>query len=123
MSAIEFLAAMEKTANNLDFEAHMNLVSKDVRVFGMPGFDVINYQGWFDQCQHEFENKVLKSVSYEGLVISEELPDRITFISLETVEGNDGTVNKNSIEFIIQKEDDGQWRVVQETALKYGELM
>jgi len=123
MHPLEFLAVMAETANKLDFEAHMNLISKDVRVYGVPGFEVITYDDWFRQCQHEFDTKLLTKVSYEGMNILAETPERITFKSIETVEGSDGNINTNAIEFIIQKEQDGQWRVGQETILRYGELM
>ncbi len=122
MNPLEFLAVMAETANNLDFDAHMNLISKDVSVYGVPGFEVITYDDWFNQCQHEFENKMLKKVSYEGLNILAETADRIMFKSIETVEGNDGSTNTSGIEFIIQKEDDGQWRVGQERILPDDEL-
>ena len=44
------------------------------------------------------------------------------FKSIETVEGTDGSVNTSGIEFIIQKEEDGQWRVFQERILPDDEL-
>ena len=44
------------------------------------------------------------------------------FKSVETVEGVDGTVNTSGIEFIIQQEDDGAWRVSQERVLPDDEL-
>ena len=65
---------------------------------------------------------MLKKVSYEGLNILAETADRIMFKSIETVEGNDGSTNTSGIEFIIQKEDDGQWRVGQERILPDDEL-
>ena len=122
MNAQEFLDHMAETANALDFDKHMNLISKDVSVFGVPGFDVIGYDDWFNQCKHEFENKLLKQVSYKGLNVLAETPDRIMFKSMETVEGVDGTVNSSGIEFIIQKEEDGVWRVSQERVLPQDEL-
>jgi ketosteroid isomerase-like protein len=122
MNAKQFLEQMAATANALDFTAHMNLISKDVSVFGVPGFDVIGYDDWFNQCKHEFENSLLKQVSYQGLNVLAETPDRIMFKSVETVEGNDGTVNSSGIEFIIQKENDGVWRVSQERVLPDDEL-
>lgn len=122
MNAKQFLEQMAATANALDFTAHMNLISKDVSVFGVPGFDVIGYDDWFNQCKHEFENSLLKQVSYHGLNVLAETPDRIMFKSVETVEGNDGTVNSSGIEFIIQKENDGVWRVSQERVLPDDEL-
>ncbi|MDT8281933.1 MAG: hypothetical protein RQ982_03880 [Gammaproteobacteria bacterium] len=122
MRPLEFLAVMAETANKLDFEAHMNLISKEVSVYGVPGFEVITYEDWFKQCKHEFENKLLKKVSYQGLNILAETPQRVMFKSIETVEGSDGSVNANGIEFILQKEDDGQWRVAQERILPEDEL-
>ena len=122
MRPMEFLAVMAETANNLDFDAHMNLISKDVSVYGVPDFEVITYDDWHKQCQHEFENKLLKRVTYDGLNILAETPERVMFKSIETVEGSDGSVNASGIEFIIQKEADGQWRVGQERILPEDEL-
>ncbi len=122
MNPLEFLAVMAETANKLDFEAHMNLISKNVSVYGVPGFEVISYDDWHKQCQHEFENKLLKKISYQGLNVLAETPDRIMFKSIETVEGSDGSTNVSGIEFILQKEDDGQWRVSQERILPEDEL-
>jgi ketosteroid isomerase-like protein len=122
MNAQQFLDQMAATANALDLEAHMNMISKDVSVFGVPGFDVIGYDDWFKQCQHEFGNKLLKRISYKGLNVLAETPDKVMFKSMETVEGSDGTVNTNGIEFIIQKETDGVWRVSQERVLPEDEL-
>jgi hypothetical protein len=122
MKAQQFLDRMAETANSLDLDAHMNLISKEVSVFGVPGFDVIGYDDWFNQCKHEFENRLLKRVSYKGLNVLAETPEKIMFKSLETVEGEDGTVNTSGIEFIIQKEEDGVWRVSQERVLPDDEL-
>lgn len=122
MKAQQFLDDMARTANALDLAAHMNLISKEVSVFGVPGFDVIGYQDWYNQCEHEFGNRLLKRVSYQGLNVLAEMPSRIMFKSIETVEGTDGAVNISGIEFIIQKEADGVWRVSQERILPEDEL-
>ena len=122
MNAQDFLDQMAATANALNLDEHMNLISKDVGVFGVPGFEVIGYDDWFNQCQHEFENKLLKSVSYQGLNIVAQTSNRIMFKSVETVEGSDGVKNTSGIEFIIQVEDDDQWRVTQERVLPDDEL-
>lgn len=122
MKPLDFLTEMAESANRLDLQAHMNLISKEVSVYGVPGFEVIGYDDWYNQCQHEFENKLLKQVSYQGLNVLAETPERIMFKSVETVEGSDGSRNVNGIEFIIQKEEDGQWRVSQERILPEDEL-
>ena len=121
-TAQQFLDRMASTANALDLEQHMNLISRDVGVFGVPGFDVIGYDDWYSQCRHEFENRLLKQVSYRGLNVLAETPDRIMFKSIETVVGSDGASSSSGIEFIISKEDDGQWRVTQERVLPDDEL-
>ena len=117
MYAQQFLERMAATANALDLDEHMSLISKDVSVFCVPGFD-----DWFNQCKHEFENRLLKQVSYKGLNVLAETPDKIMFKSVETVEGADGACNTSGIEFIIQKEADGVWRVSQERVLPDDEL-
>ena len=122
MSPLEFLAVMAETANKLDLDAHMNLISKEVSVYGVPDFEVITYEDWYKQCKYEFENKLLKKVSYDGLNVLAETGDRVMFKSLETIEGSDGSINTSGIEFIIQKEDDGLWRVGQERILPDDEL-
>lgn len=122
LTAQQFLDRMAETANALDLEQHMNLISRDVGVFGIPGFDVIGYDDWYSQCRHEFENRLLKEVSYRGLNVLAETPERIMFKSIETVVAADGTASTSGIEFIISKEDDGQWRVTQERVLPDDEL-
>lgn len=122
MKPQQFLDLMAETANQHNLDSHMNLVSRDVSVYGVPGFEVITYDDWYKQCQHEFENRLLKKVYYRGLNILAETPDRIMFKSIETVEGSDGSSNTSGIEFIIQKEADGQWRVSQERILPDDEL-
>ncbi|MCW8924283.1 MAG: hypothetical protein OQK69_11745, partial [Gammaproteobacteria bacterium] len=99
MDVQTFLDAMASTANELNFEEHMNLISKEVSVYGVPDFEVITYDDWYKQCQYEFENKLLKRVSYDGLNILAETPERVMFKSIETVEGSDGSISSNGIEF------------------------
>ena len=88
----------------------------------MPGFDVIGHEDRFNQCQHEFDNKLLKQVSYSGLNVLAETADKVMFKSIEIVEGADGSVNTSGIEFLIQKEEDGEWRVSQQRVLPDDEL-
>ena len=122
MKPEEFLNQMAETANALNLNEHMNLISKDVSVYGVPGFEVIGYDDWFNQCKHEFENKLLKKVSYQGMNVLAQTSDRMMFKSIETVEGTDGEINTSGIEFIIQLEEDGLWRVNQERVLPEDEL-
>ena len=122
MTPEEFLSEMAQTANTHNLEAHMNLISKDVKVHGFPEFDLITYDDWFNQCKQEFENKLLVRVSYQDLHTLTETTDEIRFIAVETVEASDGKINTNCIEFTIRKENDEQWRVVNERIISASDL-
>ena len=106
-----------KTANAHDLSGHMDLISKRVVLTGVPGFDSIGYDDWFAQCEHEFSNRLLKSVDYNGFKMVVDGETRIMFKSYETVQASDGQVNAQGIEVLIEKEDDGVWRLTQERVL------
>lgn len=106
-----------KTANSNDLTAHMNLISKRVSLTGVPGFDTIGYDDWFAQCEHEFSNKLLKSVTYKGLKLIVDTDTRIMFKTYETVVGVDNETNAQGIEVLIEQEEDGFWRLTQERVL------
>jgi ketosteroid isomerase-like protein len=120
--AQRWLDELAHSANRKDYQAHMELISREVTVFGIPGFDVIGYEDWAAQCKHEFENNILKQVSYGPMKIVAHAPGRVMFKTMEKVEANDGTSNTNGVEIIIQKEDDGKWRVLQERLLPEAEI-
>lgn len=120
--AKDMLEALALTANAGAFISHMELISREVSVYGVPGFDVIGYEDWARQCQHEFDEGLLKRVSYEGLRIVTATPGNVLFKTAETVEGTDGTVNRQGLEVLIRKEADGKWRVLQERILAEDEM-
>jgi hypothetical protein len=90
--AREWLRASARTANEKDYAAHMNLISRKVRAFGVPGIEVIGYDDRARQCKHEFETGVFKNVSYSGMKVQVMTPGRVMFKTVETVEANDGAV-------------------------------
>jgi hypothetical protein len=115
--AKQWLADAATTANNKNYSAHMDLISKRVSLTGVPGFESIGYDDWAAQCRHEFENNVLKSVRYDGLKLAASTDSQVMFKTYETVEATDGTVNAQGIEVLLEKEDDERWRLVQERVL------
>ena len=121
-NAKDMLEALALTANAGAYSSHMDLISKEVSVYGVPGFDVIGYDDWARQCKHEFEEGVLKQVSYEGLRVVTLSPGNALFKTTETVEGTDGTVNHHGLEILIRKEADDKWRVVRERILAEDEM-
>jgi hypothetical protein len=120
--AIDMLEALALTANAGAYTSHMNLISKQVSVYGVPGFEVIGYDDWARQCQYEFDAGLLKRVSYEGLHVLAVTPGNLLFKTHETVEGTDGRINSQDVEILIREEADGKWRVVQERILDANEM-
>ena len=115
--AQQWLAQSASTANALNLAAHMNLISKRVALTGVPGFETIGYDNWHAQCEHEFSNKLLQRVHYQGFKLIVETDDRVMFKTYETVEGADGTINAQGVEMLLEKEADGVWRLIQERVL------
>ncbi|MDH5473329.1 MAG: hypothetical protein OEY61_10775 [Gammaproteobacteria bacterium] len=115
--ARQWLEDASTTAAMRNHGAHMALISKKVSLQGVPGFENIGYDDWAAQTQHEFENNVLKSVSYKGFKLLTTTGTHIMFKTYETVEANDGTINAQGIEILLEKEADGEWRLIQERIL------
>jgi len=115
--AKNWLSSVIKTVEDKDLSAHLNLISKKVNLTGVPGFESIGYNDWANQCKHEFENSLIKQISYTGFKLRVNTDSSIMFKTYETVEAADNTINAQGIEVIIGKEEDGQWRVTQERIL------
>ena len=119
--AKNWLENVSITAANKDHTAHMNLISRKVSLQGVPGYENIGFDDWSAQTKHEFENDVLKSVSYKGFKPLTSTLTHIMFKTFETVEANDGTINAQGVEILLEKEEDGVWRLVQERILPVDE--
>ena len=115
--ASQWLKEITDTANAKDHLAHMALISKRVSLHGMPEYEGVKYDDWFRQCKHEFENGILKRLQYDGLKMVSSNDKAIMFKTFETVEGSDGTVNALGVEILLEKEEDGKWRMVRERIL------
>jgi hypothetical protein len=112
----DFLDKLAHTANAKDHPAHMDLISKQVQVYGVPGFAALGYDDWFKQCQHEFAENILKGVSFECVRIRVERPEQILFVVNEIIEATVGEVIRQTAEMLIGKEHD-TWRLQQERLL------
>lgn len=117
-----FLSDMAETASQHDFEKHMDLISKEVEVFGVPGFETISYDDWFRQCENEFKEKLIKEVSYENINIIDSSESVIMFKTIEHIETKDKKKNTTNVVIAITRENDGKWRVTQERILPTDDL-
>ncbi len=113
----DWMVACCTTINAYDHAAHMNLISKEVKVFGIEGFDEITYDDWFAQCEQEFKDQVIKDVSYDGLNVKKVDNNKILFSTIEIIETKDDTTIKHGIDILLFREADNQWRVIEERLL------
>jgi len=112
-----WLGNIAKTANEGDHKSHMDLISEKINLVGVPGFENIGFEEWSNQCQHDFDDNLIAEIQYQGLKIRAKTEERIMFITHETILTNDGSQNQQGIECLLEKEDDGQWRLVQQRVL------
>lgn len=115
--AQQWLDNVTITAANKNHSQHMDLISRRVSLQGDPKYERIGYEEWSAQTKYEFEDNILKSVSYSGLILIKSTDSHIMFKTFETVEANDGTTNAQGIEVLLEKENDGQWRLLKERIL------
>ncbi len=112
-----WLSEISRTLAAHDHAAHMALISRNVSLLGVPGFDNIGFDDWSKQCQYEFANRLIQRVDYGKIRIRVVTEKRIMFMTYETVTAKDGSINAQGVECLLEKEDDGQWRLVQERIL------
>ncbi len=90
---------------------------------GVPGFDNIDYDAWYQQCKYQFENSMINSISYQGFNLISAEDKRARFSVYEMFRSTDGTLNEQVVEMLLEKENDDVWRLVQERVLIENDAM
>ena len=57
------------------------------------------------------------SVTYKGLDLISVTDSHIKLKTIEAVLATDGTVNQHGVEMLLEKEEDGVWRLIREQIL------
>ncbi len=104
-----------ETIKRRDIDAHMQLVSSEVQVFGMPSKAVIYYDEWRERRKLELKTGELLSINYTIQKIITSMPRRITFSARENLLNNKRKVIILDKMIVLEKEQDDVWRVVEET--------
>lgn len=123
--AERWLTELARATNEKDMGAHKDLVSRSLRVIGPPGDDALDYTNWLRHRRRQFTAGEPARVRFDSICLTANLPGRLMFKTVETVERGDGRCNAIVKEIIIQQEDDGKWRALQERfvrALSHREL-
>lgn len=110
----DWLSAMQASVESHDLEAHMALVSKNVRVYGLPHHKEVNYENWQQRRKNEFEHNKLQGLVFKLLRIRLSLQRRIGFEVEEHMLSSNGNVYIILKDVLLEREADENWRVVEE---------
>jgi hypothetical protein len=113
-SVRRWCSAMSDSVRQKDLQAHMALVSANLRVYGLPGNSVVDYDGFRKRRKFEFGNDKLITLNYGNVRIITSTQRRISFRTKETLLGTDGTLVLVDKNVILEQEDDGEWRMVED---------
>ena len=89
-----------------DLAGHMAMISPQVTVFGVPGFETLGYQDWYRQCEHEFPQGLIAAIAYSRIDIRVADEARILFKALETTRTADGAQTAQGVEMQLQRQGD-----------------
>ena len=110
------LASCE-TLENRDVEGHMNLISKQVKVYGLANHEFVDYKFWETQVKEQFSEGLVTSARYYLNSFRVENESLLVFTALEYLIEKDGNEHETPLEVVLFKEEDGVWRVTQQKIL------
>jgi len=108
----KWLDSFASTAAQHDLQAHMAHISQDIQVFGVPGFEVLDYQDWYRQCEHEFPQGLITAVEYSGVKLRNAAEQHVLFLVLEQVSTADGGHTRQALEMLLERQA-GNWLLKQ----------
>ncbi len=111
----KWLSNIAETAKTKDLKKHMELVSENVVVYGMPSGKTLSYADWYNRRKSEFQRNLIKSLSYDKLKVKTYGLRRLIFDIEEIMDGTNGDMAIINKQVILEQEQDEQWRVVEET--------
>jgi hypothetical protein len=111
----KWLSNISETVKARDLEGHMDLVSENVAVYGLPSGKTLSYADWRERRKSEFKRNLIKNLNYDKLSIKNIGLRRLTFRIEEIMDGTNGDLAIIQKEIILEQEKDQKWRVVEET--------
>lgn len=110
----DWLEAIRTSVEQHDLAAHMALVSRNVRIYGLPNHKEIDYDAWKQRRKNEFEQNRLRGLLHKIIRIRLSLQRRIGFELQEHMLASDGKVYAILKDVLLEREEDDNWRVVEE---------
>lgn len=112
---LNWLDRMSESVKQRDLDAHMELVSKKVLVYGIPNRETLGYNDWKQRRRNEFTRQRLASLTYSNLNIKTITLRRLGFEVTEIMQATTGQRVQLEKEILLEQEADNAWRVVEET--------
>jgi len=111
----QWLKDMSSSVQTQDLKRHMALVSKRVNVYGLPSKDSINHKQWQQRRRNEFNKQRLLGLQHGPVKVKTLGLLRIAFNVDQTLIAKEGFVYIINKDIMLEKEEDGIWRAVEET--------
>ena len=111
----KWLSNITETIKTKDLKKHMDLVSENVVIYGMPSGKTLNYADWHNRRKSEFNRNLIKSIDYHNLKIKTFGLRRLIFDIEEIMDGSNGDLAIINKQVVLEEEQDNIWRVVEET--------
>jgi len=115
----KWLSNITETVKAKDLQKHMDLVSENVAVYGMPSGKTLSYADWYNRRRSEFKRNLLNDLKYDKLKVKNYGLRRLIFDIEEIMDGTNGDIAIIEKQIILEQEQDDQWRVVEETIKKW----
>lgn len=115
--AEQWALACCETLERRDIDGHMNLISKQVKVFGLADFEFVDYNFWRNQVQEQFADGMVTSLRYYLHSVKINSETQISFTAIEYLTDKDGKEHENPLLVVLSKEEDGEWRAIEEKIL------
>ena len=111
----KWLSNITDTVKTKDLDRHMDLVSENVMVYGMPSGKTLSHADWRKRRESEFKRGLIKELNYDKLQVKNYGLRRLIFSIQEIMDGSSGDLAIINKQIVLEQEEDDQWRVVEET--------
>ena len=110
----KWLSSITETVEARDLNQHMDLVSENVAIYGMPSGKTLSYADWYTRRKNEFKRGLLKSLTYNNLKIKTIGLRRLIFDIEEVMDGANGDMAIINKQIILEQDLEDKWLVVEE---------
>ena len=111
----KWLSNVAETVASKDLDKHMDLISENVMVYGMPSGKTLNYADWRKRRESEFKRNLIKNLAYDNLQIKNFGLRRLIFTIQEIIDGTNKDMAIINKQVVLEQEQDQKWRVVEES--------